>query len=46
MNMLVMTGGMERTAAEYEALFARGGFRLKRIVTSQSPFSVIEGEPA
>jgi hypothetical protein len=46
MNMLVMTGGMERTAAEYEALFARGGFRLKRIVSSGSPFSVIEGEPA
>ena len=46
MNMLVMTGGMERTAAEYETLLARGGFRLKRIVTSPSPFSVIEGEPA
>ncbi|HEY4230586.1 MAG TPA: methyltransferase [Thermoanaerobaculia bacterium] len=46
LNMLVMTGGMERTAAEYEALFARGGFRLKRIVSSHSPFSVIEGEPA
>ncbi len=46
MNMLVMTGGMERTAAEYEALFARGGWRLRRIVRSPSPFSVIEGEPA
>jgi hypothetical protein len=46
LNMLVMTGGMERTAAEYEALFARGGWRLKRIVPSHSPFSVIEGEPA
>jgi hypothetical protein len=46
LNMLVMTGGMERTAGEYEALLARGGFRLKRIVPNESPFSVIEGEPA
>ena len=46
LNMLVMTGGMERTAGEYEALLARGGFRLKRIVSNESPFSVIEGEPA
>ena len=46
MNMLVMTGGMERTAKEYEALLSRGGFRLARIVPSQSPFSVIEATPA
>ena len=26
MNMMVMTGGMERTAKEYESLLARGGF--------------------
>jgi hypothetical protein len=46
MNMLVMTGGMERTAKEYEALLARGGFRLARIVGGESPFSVIEATPA
>jgi hypothetical protein len=46
LNMLVMTGGMERTAGEYEALLGRGGYRLKRIVPTASPFSVIEAEPA
>lgn len=45
MNMLVMTGGMERTEKEYEALLARGGFRLARVVRSASPFSVIEASP-
>ncbi len=44
MNMMVMTGGMERTAKEYESLLARGGFQLTRIVPTASPFSVIEGD--
>lgn len=44
MNMLVMTGGMERTAKEYESVLARGGFRLTRIVPTESPFSLIEGQ--
>ena len=46
LNMLVMTGGMERTAKEYESLLARAGFRLTRIVPTASPFSVIEAQPA
>ena len=46
LNMLVMTGGMERTAKEYEELLGRAGFRLSRIVPTASPFSVIEGKPA
>ena len=46
LNMLVMTGGQERTAKEYETLLIRGGFRLERIVPTAGPFSVIEGRPA
>jgi hypothetical protein len=43
--MLVLTGGRERTAGEYEALLAAGGFRLRRIVTTGGMRSVIEAEP-
>lgn len=43
-NMLVMTGGRERTEAEYAALFAGAGFRLTRVVPC-GPADVIEGEP-
>lgn len=41
-NMLVMTGGCERTEAEYAALFAQAGFKLTRIVSTQGPASIIE----
>lgn len=44
LNMLVMTGGLERTAKEYESLLALAGFRLTRIVPTASPFSVIEAK--
>jgi hypothetical protein len=43
LNMLVMTGGRERTEAEFRELFERAGFRLTRVVPTESPFSVIEG---
>lgn len=43
LNMLVMTGGRERTEAEFEKLYADSGFRLTRIVPTESPFSLIEG---
>jgi hypothetical protein len=45
-NMLVMTGGRERTEVEYRALLDSSGFRLTRIVPTTSPVSVIEGMPA
>ena len=44
LNMLVMTGGHERTEAEFRRLYEAAGFRLTRIVSTESPFSVIEGE--
>jgi O-methyltransferase len=42
LNMLVMTGGQERTHSEYAALLAGAGFRLNRVVPTGSPFHVLE----
>jgi hypothetical protein len=42
LNMMVMTGGRERTASEYRALLARSGFRVERISLSQSMMSMVE----
>jgi hypothetical protein len=41
--MLTALGGQERTAEEYERLLEEAGFRLKRIVSTASPMSVVEG---
>jgi hypothetical protein len=46
LNMMVMTGGVERTQDEYRALLSAAGFRLDRVVATHSPFSVIEATPA
>jgi O-methyltransferase domain len=43
--MLVGPGGCDRTEAEYEALFQAGGFKLTKVIPTQSPASVIEGIP-
>jgi hypothetical protein len=43
LNMLVNTGGCERTAEEFRSLFAAAGFDLTQIIPTQSPLSVIEG---
>ena len=40
--MLALPGGLERTEAEYAALFEKAGFRLNRVIPTMSPFSVIE----
>jgi O-methyltransferase domain/Dimerisation domain len=45
LNMLVMLGGRERTAAEFQALFDEAKFRLSQIVPTASPYSVIEARP-
>lgn len=41
-NMLVVTGGVERTKAEYAALFAAAGLRLERVMSTSQPISVLE----
>jgi hypothetical protein len=43
LEMLVMSGGCERTEAEYRALFEVAGFQLTNIITTPSLLSVIEG---
>lgn len=42
LNMLVMTGGQERTVHEYGSLFAKSGFRLNRIIQTGSPSQILE----
>ncbi|MEO6966393.1 MAG: methyltransferase [Acidobacteriaceae bacterium] len=42
MVMLSMSGGQERTAAEYGALLGKAGFRMIRVVPTASPVSIVE----
>jgi SAM-dependent methyltransferase len=44
LNMLVLTGGRERTEGEYRTLLGRAGFRLKGVVPTRALVSLIEGE--
>jgi ubiquinone/menaquinone biosynthesis C-methylase UbiE len=46
LNMLVMTGGKERTATEFEQLLAAAGFKLLRVIPTDLPTSIVEAEPA
>jgi len=46
LNMLVMTGGKERTEKEFQELLAAAGFRLVRIIPTKVPTSIVEAEPA
>lgn len=46
LNMLVILGGRERTAGDYEELFAGAGFRLTRVTPTASSYSVFEAVPA
>ena len=43
LQMLVLTGGRERTAAEYQALLESAGLELARIIPTPTQVSVIEG---
>jgi len=42
MAMLVFTGGQERTAAEYGLLLSKAGFRLTRVIPTNSAASIVE----
>ena len=46
LNMLVMTGGLERTATEYATLFRAAGLKLSRVLPTHSVCSIIEATPA
>ncbi|CAN5479168.1 methyltransferase [soil metagenome] len=43
LQMLAVLPGCERTEAEYSALLNQAGFKLTKIVSTMSPYSVIEG---
>jgi hypothetical protein len=45
MVMLVFPGGQERTEAEYASLLGKAGFRLNRVVPTESVVSVVEAVP-
>ena len=41
-NMMVVTGGRERTEREYAALLAAAGLRLTRVIATRSALSLVE----
>ncbi|PXX60190.1 hydroxyneurosporene-O-methyltransferase [Nocardia tenerifensis] len=45
LEMLVHTGGRERTAAEYRKFLARFGFELLRVIPTVSPDNILEAAP-
>jgi hypothetical protein len=45
LNMLVMTGGRERTETELRTLLDASGYKLTKIGPTMAPQSVIEGVP-
>ena len=40
--MLVVPGGQERTPAEYDELLSKAGFKMTRVVPTESPVSIVE----
>ena len=45
LNMLVMTGGKERTAAEFAQLLSAAGFKLLRVLSTDVPTNIVEAQP-
>ena len=45
LTMLIIPGGLERTEAEFRQLYSAAGFRLSRIVPTETEVSIIEGTP-
>jgi hypothetical protein len=44
--MLTVTGGRERTAAQYGQLLDAAGFRLKSVKPTVTPFDILEAVTA
>ncbi len=44
--MLTVPGGQERTELEYSQLLKKGGFKLERVVPTESAASIVEAFPA
>ena len=45
-NMLVVTGGVERSEAEYATLFVAAGLRLERVISTTQPICILEASRA
>lgn len=45
LNMLVMTGGKERSTEDFKRLFRESGFKLNRVIPTDTPFSIVEALP-
>jgi len=45
LNMLVMTGGKERTEKEFAQILEAAGFKLLRVIKTDVPHSIVEAEP-
>lgn len=45
LNMLAVTGGVERSVEEFRALFSRCGLALRRVIHTSAPIQVLEAEP-
>jgi SAM-dependent methyltransferase len=45
LNMMVITGGVERTREEFARIFEAAGFELTRVTHTETPISIIEGVP-
>ena len=45
LNMMVMTGGKERTEKEFAQLLSAAGFKLRRVIPTKVPTSIVEAEP-
>jgi hypothetical protein len=46
LEMLVIASGKERTELEYRQLLAGAGWRLTRVLPTESPTKIVEAEPA
>jgi hypothetical protein len=45
LHMLVLLGGRERTASEFEALLRKAGFSLTRVIETPGPHAIVEARP-
>jgi len=46
LNMMVLTGGLERTEKQFSELLSKSGFELVRVVPTQCALSIVEAKPA
>jgi hypothetical protein len=45
LNMLVISGGCERTETQFRTLLSQSGFRLNRVLPTLAPVSILEAVP-